>query len=91
VQFHDPRGLPARTATPYDLSHAMGPATSIALLANGFPDSVAFLGHVSDAISELVDDVTFELFDKGNASTLASDEMLAAAANCHVAIAAYGH
>jgi len=91
VQFHDPRGLPAVAPTPYELSDPLGPATSVALFANGFPDSVLFLNHVSAAMSELLEDVTFELFDKGNASILASKDMLDAAASCNVVVAAYGH
>jgi len=91
VQFHDPRGLPAVAATPYELRHPLGPATSIALMANGFPDSVTFLNHVATALSDLIDDATFQLFDKGNASTLASEEMLGSATSCDVVVAAYGH
>lgn len=91
LQFHDPRGVPSIEATPYELSHPLGPGTRVALMANGFPDSVNFLTHISNAMSELLDDATFVAFDKGNASALASDEMLASAAECDVVVAAYGH
>ncbi len=91
LQFHDPRGVPSIEATPYELSHPLGGGSTIALMANGFPDSVNFLDHISAALSELLDDVTFVPFDKGNASALASDEMLTAAAECDAVVAAYGH
>ncbi len=91
LEFHDPRGEPSIEATPYDLSHPLGAGTKVALMANGFPDSVNFLEHISAALSELLDDVSFVSIDKGNASALASEEMLAAAEECDVVVAAYGH
>lgn len=91
LQFHDPRGVPSIEATPYELSHPLGPGSTIALMANGFPDSVNFLDHISAALAELLDGVAFVAFDKGNASALASDEMLATAAEADAVVAAYGH
>lgn len=91
LQFHDPRGVPSIEPTSYELSHPLGPGSTIALMANGFPDSVNFLEHISTAIADLLDNVTFVRFDKGNASALASDDMLATAAEADAVVAAYGH
>ncbi len=91
LEFHDPRGVPSTQATPYELSHPLERGSTIALMANGFPDSVEFLDHIAIALGELLDDASFVKFNKGNASALASDEMLASAAECDAVVAAYGH
>lgn len=93
VTYVDPRAETATPVEPYELSVDLhgGPVT-IGLLANGFPDSVAFLDLVGAALREALPDVSLRRYDKGDASTIASDEMLATIeAECGAVVAAYGH
>lgn len=92
VSFVDPRGVPADAVLPYRLNHPLDDGAVIGLMANGFPDSDTFLDHVANAVSARLPAVRFERYNKGNASTPASDEMLTAVeAECDAVIAAYGH
>lgn len=92
MEFLDPRAEPLAEPETYELSHQLEPGTNIALLANGFPDSVTFLHHVEAALAEAFEGLTFTMFDKGDASVVVSDEMLAEIeADCQAVIAAYGH
>jgi hypothetical protein len=92
MEFLDPRGVPSRAIEPYTLTADLNEGDTIALFANGFPDSVAFLDHIEKALSHEVPGVRFLHLDKGNASALASEEHLATiAASCSAAVAAYGH
>lgn len=93
VQFLDPRAGVAAAAEPYELSADWsGGAPVIGLLANGFPDSVAFLEQVGDAIRRRIPDVELRSWDKGNASAPASDQLLdGIAAEVKAVVAAYGH
>lgn len=92
VQYVDPRGEPAAAADPYALADPLDEGTVIGLMANGFPDSVAFLDRVEEALTATVPGVSFRRYDKGNASALASDELLdTIAAECRSVVAAYGH
>ena len=92
VQFVDPRGEPAAAAEPYDLADPLDHGVVVGLMANGFPESVAFLDRVEEALRATVPGATFRRYDKGNASALASDEMLdTIAAECRTVVAAYGH
>ncbi len=92
VQFIDPRGRSAVEPHHYDHSVALEADTSVGLLANGFPDSVAFLDAVGDAIAALRPEVSFSRYDKGDASAIASDAMLGEIERaCSAVVAAYGH
>lgn len=92
MEFLDPRGVPSRPFEPYDLTAELQPGDRVALFANGFPDSVAFLEHLDKALSHELPGVDFVHFDKGNASALASEEHLSTiAAECSAVVAAYGH
>ena len=92
MQFMDPRGVPSRPIEPYELSAPLRPGDSIALFANGFPDSVAFLEHVEKALSRELPGVEFVHLDKGNASTLAGDDHLDTISDrCAAVVGAYGH
>ena len=92
MEFLDPRAEPLAAPEPYELSRRLEPGTTIALLANGFPDSVPFLRHVEAALADAFDGLEFTLFDKGDASVVVSEEMLAQIeADCQAVIAAYGH
>lgn len=92
IQFVDPRGESAVEPHAYDLAVALEPGTTVGLLANGFPDSVAFLDAVGEAIVALRPDVGLVRYDKGDASAIAGDTMLTEIEGaCTAVIAAYGH
>ena len=92
MEFHDPRGRPAGPIDPYTCSAPIGPGDTIGLFANGFPDSVDFVEHIGAALEAAMPDVSVRVWNKGNASALASDEQLTEiAATCTAVIAAYGH
>jgi len=91
VRFVDPRSASATIPEGYELRADLSDAT-IGLLANGFPDSVNFLTEVEVALAALLPEATFARYDKGNASMLATPEMLEdIAATCTAVVAAYGH
>lgn len=93
IDFFDPRAAPGTPVDAYELAIDIGdePVT-IGLLANGFPDSVAFLDQVEKALSARAPGARFERYDKGNASAVVSDEMLGEiVAECRAVVAAYGH
>lgn len=93
IEFLDPRAAPGTPVDLYELGIALGDApVTIGLLANGFPDSVAFLDHVEKSLTALVPGARFERYDKGNASAVVSDQMLGEiVAECRAVVAAYGH
>lgn len=95
IEFHDPRGETATPEENYELSHDLGPdgdGTTVALLANGFPDSDSFLEVVGKVLSERLPKLTIKHWNKGNASITVPEEMLSEIeAECQIAIAAYGH
>ena len=95
ITFHDPRGEVATESTPYDLEYIIpgdGDGVTVGLLANGFPDSQAFLEKLGEAISAKFSKVQIKIWNKGNAAIPAPEEMLAEIeSQCQVAIAAYGH
>ena len=79
--------------TPYtlgiDLEAEHG--VTVGFLANGFPDSVAFLEAVATALASRVT-ITARHWNKGNASIPASPEILGEIeGSCHAVVAAYGH
>jgi hypothetical protein len=94
VDYLDPRAEPGVPESPYELRCDLAnerPIT-VGLLANGFPDSVNFLGHVERALAERLPNAAFKHWNKGNASVVASDSMLdGIASECHAVVAAYGH
>jgi hypothetical protein len=96
IKFLDPRGSVATEKEAYDLSCDLGKIENsglkIALLANGFPDSVLFMEKIRMALSRKLPKLRTQIWDKGNAGVAASKEMLdEIEADCHAAIAAYGH
>ena len=92
MEFLDPRGVPSRPIEPYRLRADLNEGDTVALFANGFPDSVAFLEHVGKALATELPGVRFIHLDKGNASALASDAHLSTIAeSCSAVVAAYGH
>lgn len=93
VRFLDPRADVAADVEPYELmaDWSQGPP-AIGLLANGFPDSVAFLDQVGEAIHRRLPAAVLRSWNKGNASAPASDQLLdGIAAEVHAVVAAYGH
>ena len=93
VQFLDPRASVGVTVDPYQLSIDLAalPHPRVAFLANGFPDSVAFLKQIRIALQALIPQMQGLDFDKGNASITVSDAMLTEIATADAAVAAYGH
>lgn len=90
--FHDPRGERSGPTHPYTGRADVNAGQQVALFANGFPGSVEFLGHIGAAVERLVPGLTVKLWNKGNASALASPEDLAEISDtCSAVIAAYGH
>lgn len=93
VTFVDPRAEVGLSLEAYELGIdlAATKAPKVAFLANGFPDSVAFLGAVRDALQALLPTMQASDFDKGNASITVTESMLADIDGADAAIAAYGH
>lgn len=92
MEFLDPRGVPSRDVEPYELTAPLADGDTVALFANGFPDSVAFLEHVEKSLAHELSGVSFIRLNKGNASALASGEHLSTiAGECSAVVAAYGH
>ena len=94
IQFHDPRGIRAGAHIAYSLGINLdqAPESSVGLLANGFPDSEAFLDAVAVSLNERYPYLVIERFNKGNASITAPDSLMDdIASRCDALIAAYGH
>ena len=94
IEFLNPDADVGVKQIPYDLSVAVeaNAQTTIGLLANGFPDSENFLRAVGKALKKRLPDLHTKVWNKGDAAIEASDEIVAEmVADCHVAIAAYGH
>ena len=96
VKFIDPRGSVGTKVEPYDLSvnvrTQIGSEVQVALLANGFPDSVLFMKKISLALRDKLPNIRTKIWDKGNAGVPASEAMLnEIEADCQAVIAAYGH
>jgi hypothetical protein len=94
IRFHDPRAASAVEAEPYGLAVDLAGrnAAPVAFLANGFPDSEAFLDAVAEAMTEAVPGLDARRWNKGNASIPAPASMLAEIErDCVAVVAAYGH
>ncbi len=96
ITFHDPRGEVGTPMDPYTLVHDLtadnGRGTTVALLANGFPDSENFLEALGAALKARFAGLEVRAWNKGNASIPAPAKMLEEIeASCQIAIAAYGH
>ena len=96
IKFVDPRGEASADEQAYllscDLRSDAGESITIALLANGFPDSELFVKQVGLALEERLPKVKTLLWNKNNAGVAASEGMLDDIfATCDAAIAAYGH
>ena len=92
MKFLDPRGERSGPVHPYTLTTTLSAGSTVALFANGFPGSVQFLQHIGAAVERCIPGLTVKLWNKGNASALASPEDLAEISDtCSAVIAAYGH
>ncbi len=96
IKFHDPRGESAVQTQPYELAHDIqsneGDGVTVALLANGFPDSDNFVEALGKALKERLPKIQTKFWNKGNASIPANEQILnEIQSSCQVAIAAYGH
>ncbi|MPY91750.1 MAG: hypothetical protein GEV08_01410 [Acidimicrobiia bacterium] len=93
VRFLDPRADPGAPVEPYllGIDVTAGPI-DIGMLANGFPDSVAFLDQLAASLAEVLPEARFRHYDKGDASIVVPDELLAEVTGaCQAVVAAYGH
>ncbi len=93
ITIVDPRSEPGTPVEPYTLHADLSVhGLTIGLLANGFPDSVAFLDQVQVALADVLPGASFRRWDKGDASSVASATMLEEMRGaCHAVVAAYGH
>jgi len=92
MEFLDPRGAPVAPIEPYRGRTPLADGETVALFANGFPGSVEFLEHVGVALAKAAPGVQVKLWNKGNASALASEQHLGEIqAECTAVVAAYGH
>jgi hypothetical protein len=92
MEFLDPRGTPLAPIEPYHGRATLADGETVGLFANGFPDSVAFLQHIGTSLRRAVPGLTVKLWNKGNASALASAQHLGEIeAECSAVVAAYGH
>ena len=92
MEFLDPRCQSVSPVEPYRGRALLVAGETIGLFANGFPDSVAFLGHVGAALQRVLPGIGVKTWNKGNASALASERHLGEIqAECTAVVAAYGH
>ena len=92
MEFVDPRSTTAAPIEPYRGHSALGSGETIGLFANGFPDSVVFLEHVGVALTTAFPGIRTKLWNKVDASALASQEHLEEiTAECSAVVVAYGH
>mgnify|MGYP000098688456 FL=1 len=92
IQYHDPRAVRLAPPAPYQLQAKLDGPLTVGLLANGFPDSAAFLDAVQAALAPVLPAASFRRYDKGNPSIPANEELLnRIAAECDVVASAYGH
>ncbi len=94
IEYHNPDAPVGVEDSPYDLAVAIGAedATSIGLLANGFPDSVEFLAALGESLKALRPGIAIHAYNKGNASIPAGQTLLGEiGGECVGVVAAYGH
>ena len=92
MKFYDPRGERSGSVHPYEVAASLSAGSQVGLFANGFPGSVDFLRHIGEAVERHSPGLTTKLWNKGNASALATDDDLNEISDtCSAVIAAYGH
>jgi hypothetical protein len=94
VKFMDPRppvGVDADVARPQPWT-GEGNRAVFGLLANGFPDSAAFLAGVAGSVARRFPAAGFRTVEKARPQDPLTDEQLnVLTAECDLVIAAYGH
>ena len=94
IEYLNPEARVGVEETPYELSVKVSSedATSLGLLANGFPDSVEFLDALGTALQKLRPGIEVHAYNKGNATVPANEQLLGEiGGECVGVIAAYGH
>ncbi len=92
MEFLDPRAEPGAPVEPYTLSADLSGPVRLGLLANGFPDSEAFLDRLEKSLAERLPNAGFVRHNKGNASAVVSDDMRDDLLDtADAVVAAYGH
>lgn len=93
IRYFDPRPPVASVLSTLPPSSA-GPVETvrIGLLANGFPDSMAFLDEVALALVRVIPQAAFVRIEKVSPPTpLTNDQVRVLTEDCGAVIAAYGH
>lgn len=92
IEYLDPRAVRRAPPEPYALRVRFDGPVTLGLLANGFPDSVAFLDAVQRALASRLPAARFRRYDKGNPSVPATSALLERiVAECDAVASAYGH
>ncbi|TAK70670.1 MAG: hypothetical protein EPO13_02040 [Actinomycetota bacterium] len=92
ITYLDPDAGPPHETHEYQLRLAGDGAVRIGLLANGFPDSTAFLQEVQAAIGAHQPDASFVLYTKPRLGTsLTPDEIGQHFGDCDALVVAIGH
>ena len=94
IEYHNPEAKVEVRQYPYKLKLVLKGNNSVRLgyLANGFPDSVAFLRALRNALEDLAPSVKSVEYKKGNATAPASEQLLGEiTGECQGVIAGYGH
>ncbi len=93
IEFHNPEADVAVKTIPYESAVPIrGKTVEIGLLANGFPDSETFLGHLAEALGRLEPGIRVSSFNKGNPTIPAGESLLnELKSRCAGVVAAYGH
>ena len=94
IDYHNPEARVEVIQYPYNLKLTLKDSGSVRLgyLANGFPDSVAFLRALRNALEDFAPSVNSFEYKKGDATAPASEQLLGEiAGECQGVIAGYGH
>ena len=93
IEYHDPRGERRTRNDAYDLGFDLPSANQarVAMLANGFPDSVRFLEILAEELAESAPGADFVHFNKGNATIPCPEELMERVSECHATVTAWGH
>lgn len=92
IRFFDPRPPTPESRDAYAVAAPRTQARRIGLLANGFPDSMAFLDAVARAFTAAAPDTRFVRVEKMSPPTpLTPEQVRMLTDDCDAVIAAYGH
>ncbi len=92
IRFFDPRPPTSESRDGYAVAAPRGQARRIGLLANGFPDSMAFLDAVARSFTSAAPDTRFVRVEKLSPPTpLTAEQVRMLTDDCDGVIAAYGH